>query len=390
MFHGMKEILARLPDFSRSTEPQLEVLLSNLVMVGEIPAPTHNEYARMKYLLGRFAEYELINCSTDEAGNALGILPGTDGKKNMLVTAHLDTPFPAKTDHTINLTQDIVQGPGVADNSLGLAAIATLPLYLDALKIKLKANLILMGATKSLGRGNIEGVRFFLNNTEFPIHIGVCVEGVKLGRLSYSSVGMLRGEIINRVPDSYDWSRFGAGGSIVNINDVINKILELPLPQRPKSSIVLGALFGGTSFHSIPHEATLQFEARSESEAMVKMIEAQIHNIVAEIASLTGTEVDFTVLARRSPGGIQFSHPLAANARALIEEIGITPRISPSTSELSAFIDKGIPAVTIGISDGERLNEAKEALEIAPIRKGMAQLIGLILAIDRGYCDEHK
>ena len=70
--------------------------------------------------------------------------------------------------------------------------------------------------------------------------------------------------------------------------------------------------------------------------------------------------------------------------------LGIKPRISPSTSELSAFIDKGIPAVTVGLTNGERLNEANERVEIEPIGSGLEQLLGLILAVDKGYCDESQ
>jgi hypothetical protein len=79
---------------------------------------------------------------------------------------------------------------------------------------------------------------------------------------------------------------------------------------------------------------------------------------------------------------------MADHARAILNELGITPRFSPSTSELSAFIDKAIPALTLGLTTGENMNETNERIDIAPITKGLVQLIGLILAIDRGYCDE--
>jgi len=94
------------------------------------------------------------------------------------------------------------------------------------------------------------------------------------------------------------------------------------------------------------------------------------------------------ILARREPGGINFNHPLASGARSIMKGLGINPRISPSTSELSAFIDKGIPAVTVGLTNGENLNEANERVEIGPITTGLEQLLGIILAVDQGYCDE--
>ena len=218
-------LLDRLPEFQAGAKELSEILLTNLVMISEIPAPTFGEQRRMQFLLDRFNEYDLQNCSTDEAGNALGILPGRSGEQNILVVGHMDTVFPEKVDHTVSIEPTAVSGAGIGDDSLGLASLATLPILLNHLEIELNSNIVLMGSAQSLGRGDIEGLRFFLNNRNVPISSGICVEGVKLGRLSYASIGMLRGEIHYRVPEEYDWTRFGAGGAIVNMNDVINHIL---------------------------------------------------------------------------------------------------------------------------------------------------------------------
>lgn len=380
-------LLDRLPDFQAAARELSEILLTNTVMISEIPAPTFSEQRRVELMLDRFNEYDLLNCSTDEAGNALGILPGRTGENTILVVAHMDTAFAETVDHTVSIEPGYITGAGIGDDSLGLAALVTLPALLEKLGIELNSNIVLMGSARSLGRGDIEGIRFFLGNKNIPVSAGICVEGVKLGRLSYSSIGMLRGEIQYRVPEEYDWTRFGAGGAIVNINDVINRILEIPLPRRPRTSIVLNSVEAGASFNTIPRHATLQFEIRSESGELVQQLGDQIGDIALETRSHTGADVDFNVLARREPGGIGFAHPLTVHARSIIKALGVNPRISPSTSELSAFIDKGIPAVTIGLTQGERHSEELERLEIEPVYLGLAQLVGLLLAIDGGYPD---
>lgn len=380
-------ILDALPRYRERIAELSEIMLANLVMIAEIPAPTFSERRRMEFVLERLNEYQLLNCSTDEAGNGLGILPGEVGDRNILLVAHMDTTHPAGRDHMVTIVPGYVSGLGIGDNSLGVATVVTLPLILRELGIKLDSNLIVMGTAQSLGRGKIEGIRFFLDNTEIPISAGICVEGVKLGRLSYSSIGMLRGEIRCEVPEEYDWTRFGAGGAIVNMNEVVNRILEIPLPKRPRSTIVLNSVESGTGFDTIPTKGSLQFEARSDSGQMVHQLGETIENIAAEVASHTGAEITMEVVARREPGGIEFSHPFAQSARRILNHLDVKPRIRPSTSELSAFIDKGIPAVTIGLSTGENLNEEDERIHIDPITTGLQQLLGLILAVDKGYCD---
>ncbi len=384
----MEELISALTPLKKRLREMRDTLLTNLVMLGEIPAPTFREDNRRRFLINRFNQYQLLNCSTDEVGNGLGILPGTTGERNIMVAAHMDTVFDESIDHTISIRPHAISGPGVGDNALGIAVLATLPALLQELKIELKSNIILMGSSRSLGRGNIEGLRFFLDNTETQIHQGVVVEGVRLGRLSHTSIGMSRCEISYHLPEEYDWTRFGAVGSIVTINELINRILEIPLPKRPKSNIVLGSIRGGTGFNSIANEATLRFEIRSESDGMVQKLRKQIEDIATEVSSQNGSMVDVQILAQRNPGGISFSHPLAANARMIMNGLGVNPRISPSTSELSAFIDKGIPALTIGITNGENMDKPDEQIEIEPMYTGLAQLVGLLQAIDKGYCDE--
>jgi len=381
------KILDKLPDYERTIRKLRELILANLVMIGEIPSPTFNEENRSQFLKRRFAEVGLQNCSTDEAGNVLGILPGSLGKRNILLVAHTDTVFSEKIDHTISVGPNEVVGPGVADNSLGLSVIASLPDILDRLGIQLKSNLVLMGAAQSLGRGNLEGLRFFLSNTEIPIHYGVCVEGAEIGRLSYSSVGMLRGEIVCMVPEEHDWTRMSYTNAIITLNEVISNIVSIPLPKRPITSIVLGSIRGGHSFNTIATTAALRFEVRSESEKIVREISERLEEIIAEVSAHSSIEVNMDVVAVRKPGGIKFSHPLCKTSREIMKSLDIETNIIPSISELSALIYKEIPSITIGMTNSEHLRQPNESIYIFPIYRGIAQLIGILTSIDEGFCD---
>ena len=381
----INDVLNELDNYETELRQLSELILANIVMLGEIPSPTFNEEARVRFLIERFSENRMLNCSTDEKGNALGIIPGEKGDRNIMIVAHTDSIFDEKVDHTISVQPQYLSGPGIGDNALGVAALASLPAILEHLGIKLRSNIILMGSSRSLGRGDIEGLRFFLENSNLPISAGLCVEGVRLGRLSYSSIGMIRCELHCEVPESYDWTRFGAVGSIVTINEVINRILEIPLPKRPRCNIAFGSIEGGKSFNALAAKAVLRFEIRSESGEMVSDVYKQITNIASEVSSHTGEDICIDVLARRHPGGIDFAHPLASAARQILTHLNIKPRISPSTSELAAFIAKGIPALTIGLTTGDNMNSLDESIEISPVYTGLAQLVGLLQIIDRGY-----
>ncbi len=386
---GIKKILDSLPNLQIMIKEMRDIILTNIVMIGGIPAPTFKDEKLRDFIINCFNQDNLINCSTDETGNALGILPGDGGKRNVLITSHMDSDFDEEVNNTIAIQPEYISGRGLSDNIIGLAAITSLPFILDQLKIRLKSNLIFMGTARSLGAGNLGGIRFFLDNTNIHIANGIIVEGVKLGNLSYSSIGMAKCEINYWVPEEYDWTRFGAVGSITTLNEFINRIQEIPIPNKPHTSIIFNSISGGRGFSSIPLDATIRFEIRSESGEMVDTLQKQIRDIAEEVASNSRSKVDINIIAKRKPGGISFSHPFAATARSIHQMLGIESSITPNIAELPAFIGKEIPAIAVGVTLTEKLKKSLEKVEIEPIYQGLAQIIGLLMAIDEGCCDEN-
>jgi len=382
-------IIKMLPDYEQTAKRLNEVLLANLVMVGEIPAPTFNEQERVDFIINRFKEGKLDSQWVDEGGNAVGSIEGNEGDKNILVVAHADTVFTAEVDHTLKVKPEQVIGPGVADNSLGLSVLTTLPLYLEEAGITLNDNLILVATTRSLGRGNLKGLRSFLSNFKHPIRAGLSLEGAQIGRLSHTSIGMLRAEIRCVMPDTYDWTRFGRAGAILALNDLINHINKIETPQRPKSRIVFSSIRAGSSF-TTAKRATLRFEIRSESLDIVNRVENRLREIIKQVSSQSAAIFELEILAERRPGGTNFTHPLVQNAHRILEELNIESKPGPSTSALSTFIEHEIPAITLGISEGSNIRNENEWVKIEPVSTGIAQVIATIQAIDGGFCEEDR
>lgn len=388
MSEVLQGIIDQLPGIRERLMGMREILLANLVMLGETPAPTFREDRRIKLLQDRFIMSGLDNTSTDEMGSGYGILPGSEQhEKHILVVAHADSVLDESADHTVTVQPNEVIGPALGDNAFGVAVLASLPSMLEALEITFEHNIILMGAARSLGRGNLGGLQFFLDNPERKVGWGVCLDAVELGRISYHSIGMTRGEVRVTVPKEYDWTRFGIMGAIVTLNEVIAKINEIPLPRKPQTVVVLGSVSAGKGYNVIATKAVLRFEIRSESAEMVEEVWRRIEDICAEVASMSQAEVRLESMARRHPGGIDFSHPMARTARELIRAVGLETRISPSSSELAALTEREISAIAMGLTLGHDVDETIDALQIAPMFQGVTNLIGLLLAIDRGCCD---
>ncbi|MFH0881192.1 MAG: peptidase [Lentisphaerota bacterium] len=368
-----------------------EIMLANLVMIGEIPAPTFQESERIRHVLQRFMECGLQSCSTDDKSNGLGFLPGSDGARNILLVTNVDTFVADREDQTIEVFPDRLVGPFVGDNSLALAAMITLPTLLEKLDIRLKANVYFLAAAQMLERGNLDGLRYFLCNTPPPLHYGLCVESVQLGRLNHFCLGMLRGEITCRLPEDYRWSEFGASGTILPMTDIIQRLSRIPVPRRPLTNLVMGSIQGGLTYQNIARTTLLKFELRSESADILNQIREQIEDVCEDVAAHMGVKVDLDFFARREPGGLDVAHPLVKTAKAVLAALNVPSMVYATTSALSALNDHKVPAVTVGITSGERrhdLDEIDEFVSIDPMFTGLAQLVGLLLSMDGGLCDE--
>lgn len=377
-------ILQSLPERRAALQKIREILVANTIIITEIPSPTFEERERLECARERFLENpSLESVTTDEEGNVRAVLPGRNpGSESILVSAHADTTPHEGMDHTVMVTSEAISAPGIADNSFGLAVVLSLPEILDALGIRFDHNLILLGEAKSLGEGDLRGLRFFLDSVKRPILAGICVEGVHLGRLSYSGQGMNRGEIIcHLAAEPMDWHQ-GGHSAIAILNKIVSKILAIPIPSEPKSSIILGSVRSGRGFSRPPTVARLKFEVRSEQVGMARAIRERIEEIVDEVSAETGTNNTLNVLARRVPGGISFSHPLVKATREIMKGLSIQPRFAPSVGSLSALISKEIPGITLGITRATRLQEQDESIMIDDMYTGLAQLIGVLQYID--------
>jgi acetylornithine deacetylase/succinyl-diaminopimelate desuccinylase-like protein len=381
MTEQLEKILARVHGLAGELEPFREMLLANVVMISEIPAPTFGEEERISFLNQRFTESGLDSTSIDELGNGVAILPGSDGKRTILLTAHADTPFSASENHSCTLDTGRILGSGVADNSLGLAVLATLPTILEGLDIQLKNDLIFLCSTCSLEQGNQRGLRFFLSNTNRSITAGLAIEGASIGRLHYRSMASLGGMISCHVS-----RKVSQKSAIEVLNQVINRLVRIELPEETHTGLVLGEISGGASYKIPARNAQLLFQLRSDDDETVADLRRQINVILDDEAREKGVSCHLEGIARTRAGGLESDHPLVFLTRRVMTELGIRSRESVYSAIMSAYGEHEIPAVCIGITEGDNINYPDEYVEIEPILTGVAQLIGVLMAIDGGCC----
>jgi acetylornithine deacetylase/succinyl-diaminopimelate desuccinylase-like protein len=326
------------------------------------------------------------NISLDQAGNVAGVISGKTGRRNLLVAAHVDKIWAESEDHTVSVGVGVMSGRGLADNSLGAAVLATLPLILDELGITLDANLILLGTTRSFGRGDLRGMRFFLENSAWEIDSALCLEGMALGRLSFSSLGMARGEILVEVvrPHDEESATEVSPGVVPTLSELIEAMLAINRRGCPDTRVLIGSIESGSGYSVPPGRGLVRFEIRSLDADRVSEVEAELVQLVERFSGRSGTTVGIEIIARRRPGNLGLDHPLVREAGEILVALGLESRVEPSVSELAALLDRRIPSLTLGLTKGENRHSPEESILLDPIFDGLAQLVAMLQFMDGG------
>lgn len=388
----MDEVLLKLPFFVDRLKSIKESIISNIVLIGQTPGPTFAEDVRGDLFLERLSGAGIGECGKDQMKNAIGIIRGSDGKNvpPIFLTANLDTVYSADdVDHNYTVRKNTISGPNVLDNTVSLGILATLPQILRHLDLTFSSDIVIAGVTQSIGRGNLKGIRHLLNHWTGPILGGLIMEGQKLGHFNYYSEGIIRGEISCDITTKGQFINHKfKPNAILILNEVINELLFINLPQRPRCRIIIGRIKGGHKHGEIACDANLGFEIQSDSDEMVKNVFGKIEDIVEGIGHEHSVALKIETLTVQNAAALKFAHPLVKCAVSIMKTLGLKPISESSESELSVFLSRNIPALALGITTGSSAHLETATMRINPMFTGIAQILGLLMAMDMGFCDD--
>jgi acetylornithine deacetylase/succinyl-diaminopimelate desuccinylase-like protein len=364
-----EEISHQLKDF-------FSRILANLIMTGQIPAPTGDEKDRAKYVSERFSASGLEDIGLDSAGNVFGRLPGSQGRQTVGIFAALDTPFSSEVDHHLEVTETRVIGPGVAYDSLAASTLVSLAEFLVEGNMPIKDDILFVGLAKCSNQSDQEGMRVFLENHPSELSWTLMLESIGLGRLSYFSFGSLKFDFLVDMQQSLapPPGVIGPSSAINVLADAVNLLLSIELPRRPKAVLNLGLIEGGESHSSWANKARLGAEIRSESADVLQRVEQEVDEIAGHLCSYYSCDVKLNKFGRRINCGLRFSHPMVRTLRRIMQSIGIDPSPGPDSTAGSLAMAEGIPTVTLGLTNGQRAGR-KSSIEIEPLHKGLLQVL---------------
>jgi acetylornithine deacetylase/succinyl-diaminopimelate desuccinylase-like protein len=352
-------------------------LIDRAIQIQQIPAPTFEEAIRAEFVRKMFAAEGLTDIQTDSAGNVFARLLGTKQASPLIVSAHLDTVFPAGTDLAIRRDGGKVYGPGIGDNSLGVAGLFGLLWSLREREIQLPGDLWLVANTGEEGLGDLLGMKAVVERFGDKPKAYLVIEGMALGHVYHKAIGVKRYMISVHVSGGHSWIDYGAPSAIHELSALATKIAAIRPLTSPRTTLNIGRIGGGTSINTIAAEAWLELDLRSEGQDSLNDLVRQVEKLVIA-AEKPGVRIETKVIGQRPSGEISAEHPLLHLAQACLREQRIEPVLTVGSTDANTPLSKGYPSLVLGLTYGGGAHTVHEYFETGPLAQGLEQLVQFV------------
>ena len=378
----------------------------------EIAAPPFHEHDRAAWLCDRFRDLGLKNVEIDPSGNALGYLIGaSDSTPCLLLSAHIDTIFPAGPEIRAERESHRLKAPGACDNGAGLAGLLAIAAALRAAQEKgsalpLHRGILFAGNVGEEGEGDLRGIRYLYQQSAWRKRIcaNIVLDGAGHEVAVTEALGSRRFLVTISAPGGHSWTDAGLPNPIVLMSAVIARLAALKLSDSPRTTWNVGTIEGGTSVNAIPESASARFDFRSTDPEQLVRLEVELHRAVEDIVLTTNRDTakseargaSRTIKSRPAPL-VHFEvrkigdRPAAALPqdaeildllRAVDRHLGIRTEIRLASTDANIPLSLGIEALSIGAGgDGGGVHTYAEWYDAHNRELGLRRVLLLLLAL---------
>jgi acetylornithine deacetylase/succinyl-diaminopimelate desuccinylase-like protein len=183
------------------------------------------------------------------------------------------------------------------------------------------------------------------------------LDGAGLERVIHRALGSKRYHVTFRGPGGHSWAAFGVANPANAVGRATALLADLPISTAPRTTCAVVGLGGGTGLNSIPQEAWLDLDLRSEDPRALTQLDVTVRAALERAADdenrtrSTGTpplRVELQLVGDRPSGITPRAHPLVQAAIAANRALGRDAELASASTDANAPIALGIPAIALG------------------------------------------
>jgi acetylornithine deacetylase/succinyl-diaminopimelate desuccinylase-like protein len=327
---------------------------------------------RAHWLAARFTEIGLADIQTDAVCNVFGFLPAAHLPAEstgpvIVISAHLDTVFPAGTALQPAITRadgaNRLAAPGACDNAAGVIGMLAIAQAIHQAKIKLAVPIVFLGNVGEEGEGDLRGVRHFYEQRALAGRIAahLVLDGAGADSAVTQALGSRRFQVTISGPGGHSFTDAGTPNPIAALATALANLAPTPLPATPTTTLNIGTIQGGTSVNSIPESATASIDFRSTGTDELLRLEVALHRAVEDAVDQANSAANdptprhrgtltFAVkkIGDRPAAQLAADSPILESLRAVDRHLGIQTDLRLGSTDANIPIALGIPAISVG------------------------------------------
>jgi tripeptide aminopeptidase len=385
-----------------------------------IPAPSFAEAERAAWLRERFCDLGLQAVEIDGAGNVLGWLPsspGAPGDKTrddasdelessedttpvIVLSAHIDTVFPAGTPIEPVLKGTRLHAPGACDNGAGIAALLAIAASLQHAAIRTACRIVFLANTCEEGEGDLRGVRHIYANRQNTwqgrIAAHLVLDGAGQSVAVTRALGSRRFEAVIEGSGGHSWTDAARPNPLVALSDAIVRMRERQAAREASPRITarstwnVGSIEGGSSINSIPSSAVGRFDLRSTESDDLLRLEVDLHRAVedAVLAANAGAPGEHLLRSTVRLIGDRPASALPDDARALAllravdRHLGLRTELRTASTDANIPLSLGVEALSLGAGgEGSGTHTLTEWFDAKGRDLALRRILLLLLAL---------
>ena len=247
------------------------------------------------------------------------------------------------------------------------------------------------------GEGDLRGVRHLYEQPTLARRIAahIVLDGAGADSAVTQALGSVRFQVTINGPGGHSFTDSGTPNPIAAIAVALATVARTPMPEKPRTTLNLGTIRGGTSVNSIPESATASIDFRSTSPDELVRLEVALHRAVEDAVDQTNAVAKhlainargvlrYTIdkIGDRPAAALPGDSPLLVALRAVDRHLGLKTDLRLGSTDANIPLSLGVPAFSIGAGgEGGGAHTLAEWYSASDRETGLRRVLLLTLAM---------